>query len=130
MHRKRFLALSAGALAFPAAALAAPLDVAISVSDPDGMNLTGTQTVTVSASPATNLVNAELYVDSVLAKQTPTSPLVYQWDTTKVANGTHTLRGDAVYRKRRSTSQIAVTVNNVLTGSGYGTHAWAEAWGG
>ena len=65
------------------------------------------------------------------AAQALSSPLVHQWDTTLVANGTHKLRGDAVYKKRRSTSQIAVTVNNVLAGAGYGGIAYGTgAWGG
>ena len=128
MNRKKFLALSAGAFAFPAQALGAPMDVSIAVSDPDGMGLSGTETVTVSAQPPKNLLRTELYIDDALKAQVPSSPLVYQWDTRLVANGTHRLRGDAVYMKRRSTSQIAVTVNNVLMGAAsYGVGAYSLA---
>lgn len=88
------------------------MEVSIWISDPDGMNLSGTVQVKVTASPITNLKGVELYIDDVLVRQSTSSPIDYQWNTTTASDGTHKLRGDAVYKKRRSTSQIAVTVNN------------------
>jgi len=88
------------------------VDVAISLTDSDGMNLNGVVGVAVTASPPTNLSRVELYIDDVLVRSNAASPLTYDWNTVTATNGSHILRGEAVYNKRRSKTQIAVTVNN------------------
>ncbi len=115
MRRKEFLVIGAGALIFPAEALGDKVDVSISITDPDGMNLNGVVGTTVTASPTTNLTQIELYIDDILVKSVSSSPLTYDWNTVNSANGTHVLRGEAVYKRRRSKTQIAVTVNNSVS---------------
>lgn len=107
------------------------MEASIWISDPDGMNLQGIVEVRVTAAPTTNLLRVELYIDGVLIRSSTTSPLTYDWNTVQSPDGTHALRGDAVYKKRRSTSHIAVTTNNSIAATGYGAVPYGTAaWGG
>lgn len=113
--RRQFLAyLSSlfGLWPFNDLALGAATNVSISIPDDDGMGLRGTVQVTVTAHPLTNLQRMDLYIDDVIVRSGPSSPLTHDWDTTTSSDGTHRLRGEAIYKKRKSTSQIAVTINN------------------
>lgn len=89
----------------------------VSISIPgDGSALKGTVTVTVKVAPTKNLRRIDLFVDGVkVASSLPTASWAYQWDTTAVSDGTHTLRADAVYSSRTSSASLGVTVTNTVT---------------
>lgn len=78
-----------------------------------GLNLVGTVHIDVVASPTP--IRIEYYLDNVLMYAPSTLVTTWTWDTTKVGNGTHIVRTEAVYKSRRSKSQLAVSVNNSVT---------------
>lgn len=91
---------------------APPMDITLSiVEDPDGMNLSGIVTILVTAKPNPQS-GVEFYIDGVKRSTDTSSPFEYKWDTRTAADGTHVIKADAVYKTRRSTAQMAVTVNN------------------
>src|ERR1051325_8954409 len=95
-------------------AQAAEMNVSISITG-DGSALKGTVPVTVNVSPTKNLRRIELSVDVItVATSTPTSSFVYQWDTTSVNDGAHTLSARAVYPSRTSSASIGVNVANTV----------------
>ena len=85
-------------------------------NSPNGLNLVGTVTVTVSASPAP--VRIEYYLDNTLMYAPSTLVTSWAWNTTKEANGTHVVRVEAVYKSRRSKAQITVSTANPVSGAG------------
>lgn len=95
-------------------ALGKSMDISIQISDDDGSGLNGTVAITVTASPPKNLQRIDLAIDGAVVATATSSPLNYQWDTTKSADGTHQLDATAVYKSRRSTAHLAVTVNNAV----------------
>jgi Bacterial Ig domain len=87
--------------------------VNITLSIPgDGSGIKGVVGVTVTVSPTKNLTQIKLLVDSTQVALSSASPLVHQWDTTKVADGQHTLKAVAVYKQRTSQATLQVTVAN------------------
>lgn len=101
----------------------------VTPSDADGLGLRGLQNIHVSASPRP--LKIDLYIDSKLfASRVNVDSADFSWDTTKVANGTHVLRADGVYKQRRSRSQVAVTVKNSAvdptTGRAYGSGSYGS----
>lgn len=92
------------------------MDVSIIVGDDDGQGLKGTVPISLIANPTANLVRMDIIIDDIVKKSGPyTNPFTYNWDTTQVADGTHIIKANAVYKKRTSTAKVAVTVANEAT---------------
>lgn len=87
----------------------------VSITAPaNGATVVGTVSVTATASDNIGVTKVEFYVDSVLKSTDTTSPYSYSWDSTSVANGTHSLTAkayDAALNVGTSTA-VSVTVNN------------------
>jgi leucyl aminopeptidase len=96
----------------PMAALTAPAN---------GSTVTGTTTITASASDDIAVSRVEFWVDGALKGSDSTSPYSYAWDSSTTANGSRVLVAkayDAAGNVGTSTS-VTVTVNNVSTTAVY-----------
>ncbi|HEY2090507.1 MAG TPA: Ig-like domain-containing protein [Thermoanaerobaculia bacterium] len=83
-----------------------------------GATVSGTTTVSASASDNVGVTKVEFYLDGALQSTDTTSPYSWSWNTTTAANGSHSLQSkayDAAGNVGSSTS-ISVTVSN-STGS-------------
>jgi beta-lactamase superfamily II metal-dependent hydrolase len=81
-----------------------------------GATVSGTTTVTASASDNVGVTSVEFYVDGVLKNTDTTSPYSWAWDTTTATNGSHSLTSkayDAANNTGTSTA-VSVTVSNSL----------------
>jgi len=91
----------------------------VSISAPaSGATLTGTVSVTASASDNVGVTKVEFYLDGALKSTDTTSPYAWSFDTTTAANGSHTLSAkayDAAGNVGTSTS-VSVTVSNTTGG--------------
>ncbi len=79
--------------------------------------VSGTVTVTATASDTVGVTSVQIYIDGVLSASGTSSPLNYSWDTASISNGTHTIYSkayDAAGNVGTSTT-ISVTVNNSST---------------
>jgi thermitase len=88
-----------------------------SISSPlAGATVNSTVGVSASASDNVAVTKAELYVDGVLASTMTASPYLFSWDTTKVANGSHTLQTKAYDAAGNvgTSAAIGVNVSNVV----------------
>jgi hypothetical protein len=76
--------------------------------------VSGTVTVTASASDNVGVTKMELYVDGTLAVSATSGPLSYSWNTTLIANGSHTLVSKAYDAANNvgTSSTVTVTVSN------------------
>jgi len=80
-----------------------------------GMDVSGVFTVQISASDNTGVSAVDLSVDGTSIGSTAVSPYEFQWDSTFVANGSHTFSARATdLRGNVSTASIAVNVQNVI----------------
>ncbi|MBI4396844.1 MAG: DNRLRE domain-containing protein [Elusimicrobia bacterium] len=91
----------------------------VSLTAPAGGATVSGADVTVSADASDNqgIAHVRFYVDGALLVEDPSAPYSAAWDTTLVANGTHTLTAtarDAAGLTRTSTPTV-VTVSNVNT---------------
>ncbi len=86
----------------------------INITNPtNNQTISGTVTVQATASDDTGVSKVEIYIDSVLNATLTNSPYTYQWNTTTVGNGSHTLKATAYDTINQTTShQVSVTVNN------------------
>lgn len=75
--------------------------------------LHGVVAVGIHVQPQKGVLRVELFVDGKLLGADATLPYAFVWDTTKVSDGSHVLRADAVYRNRRHQAQETVVVDNV-----------------
>jgi major membrane immunogen (membrane-anchored lipoprotein) len=76
-----------------------------------GAKLAGTQTVNAAAADAgTGVAKVELYIDGALGNTDLAAPYIFSWDTSLVANGTHTLTTKAYDAVGNVTTSSAVTV--------------------
>jgi predicted amidohydrolase len=109
-----------------------PPTVAIS-SPTDGSTVSGTVTVAASASDDVGLAGVQFFVDGVmLGAEDTTSPYSVSWDTTTVANGSHTLMAvarDAAGNTAPS-SGVMVTVSNAASDTTPPTVAISSPTGG
>ncbi len=87
------------------------LSITISVAN-NGQNLAGKVPVNVNASSTQPPIRVEFYLDGKKRYTDNFALWQWMWDTTKVQDGTHIIRAEAIYPKRRSIAQIAVTVKN------------------
>lgn len=79
-----------------------------------GSTVSGTITVTASASDDVGVAKVELYVDGALLGTDTSSPYEFSWNTTTVADGSHTLQSKAYDAAGNvgSSSSVSVTVSN------------------
>src|SRR3989344_5769691 len=86
----------------------------VSLTTPaNGATVSGTTTISATASDSVGVTSVEFYVDSVLKGTDTISPYTFSWDTTTAANGAHTIAAaarDAAGNTK--TSSIIVNVNN------------------
>jgi hypothetical protein len=83
----------------------------------NGATVSGTVTVTATASDNVGVTSVQIYIDGALKSSGSSSPLNYSWNTTTVGNGTHTIfskASDAAGNTGTSTT-ITVTVSNGTT---------------
>ena len=91
-----------------------------SITSPaSGATVSGTVTVSASASDNVGVSRVELFVDGSLAGSDTSSPYSFSWNTTAVANGGHSLQTRAYDAAGNvgSSSTVSVTVSN-STGGG------------
>jgi hypothetical protein len=76
--------------------------------------VSGTVTVSASASDNVGVVKVEFYIDSVLSSTVTTSPYNFSWNTTTVANGSHTIFSKAYDAANNvgTSATVTVTVSN------------------
>jgi hypothetical protein len=81
----------------------------------NGATLTGTVTVTTTATDNVGVTSIQIYIDGSQVTSGTTSPLSYSWNTTNVANGTHTIYSKAYDAAGNvgTSSTVTVTVSNV-----------------
>jgi hypothetical protein len=102
-------------------------DVVVNTSTPDttapttsitapanGATVSGTTTVSASASDNVGVTKVEFYLDGALKSTATTSPYSWSWDTTASANGSHTLVSKAYDAAGNvgTSATITVTVSN------------------
>jgi hypothetical protein len=85
----------------------------VSLSSPvNNSTISGTQTITANASDAKGIASVQFQLDGAnLGSPVTVSPYSVTWDTTKVANGSHTLTAVATNTSNLSTTATSVTVN-------------------
>jgi len=89
-----------------------------SITSPaNGATVGGTVTVQASASDNVGVTRVELYVDGSLSGTATSSPYAFSWNTTTVANGSHTLQTRAYDAAGNvgSSATITVTVSNTTS---------------
>jgi hypothetical protein len=101
--------------------------VSVTITNPkDGATVSGAVTVTAetavtsgsqgasSTSTTTPSINrVDFYIDGALVKQDTLSPYQYRWETVTLANGSHTIKAEAVNSSGQvSSDSITVTVAN------------------
>jgi subtilisin family serine protease len=85
----------------------------------NGATVSGTVTVSATASDAVGVTRVELYVDGALHSSDTTSPYAFAWNTTAVGNGGHSLQTRAYDAAGNAGSSATVTVT-VSNGGGGG----------
>src|SRR6185503_13168323 len=83
----------------------------------NGATISGTVSVTASASDNVGVTKVEFYRDGTLASTSTTSPYSWSFNTTSVANGSHTLQSKAYDAAGNigSSAVVTVTVSNTAT---------------
>ena len=81
----------------------------------DGATVSGTTSVTASASDNAGVTKVELYLDNTLQSSDTSSPYSFSWDTTAVANDAHTLSAKAYDAAGNvgTSANVGVNVSNV-----------------
>jgi hypothetical protein len=93
----------------------------VSVTAPtSGATVSGTTTISATASDNVGVTQVDFYVDSTLKGSDTSSPYSYSWATTSYSNGAH-----SIYAKAKdaagnygTSSTISVTVSNTVTDDG------------
>ncbi len=85
----------------------------VSVTGPaGGATVSGTATVTASATDNVGVTAVQFYLDGVaLGAKDTSAPYTVSWDTTKAANGTHTLTAQAWDAAGNTATSASVTVS-------------------
>ena len=93
----------------------------VSITSPaSGATVSGTTTVSASASDNVGVAGVQFFVDgSALGAEDTTSPYSASWNTTTVANGSHSLTARARDAAGNSTTSgaVTVTVSNASSGT-------------
>ena len=87
----------------------------VSISAPaSGAIVSGTTTVTASASDSVGVTKVEFFIDNNLIDTDNTAPYRFSWDTTTLSNGSHSLSGKAYDDAGNigSSNSVTVSVNN------------------
>lgn len=87
-----------------------------SITSPaNGATVSGTTTVTASASDNVGVTKVEFYLDNVLQATDTTSPYSWNWNTTASTNGSHALNSKAYDAAGNigTSATVTVTVSNV-----------------
>jgi pseudomonalisin len=81
----------------------------------NGATVSGTVSVTASASDNVGVTRVEFYLDGVLKSTDTTSPYAWSWDTTTATNAAHSLVSKAYDAAGNigASATVSVTVNNV-----------------
>jgi hypothetical protein len=90
----------------------------VSITAPaNGATVSGTVSINATASDNVGVTKVEFYVDGALKSTDTTSPYSYSWDSTAVANGSHTLAAKAYDAANNigTSSNVSVTVSNTVT---------------
>ena len=104
---------AASALNWTAGPVDNPPSVSI-ISPAEGAVVSGTVTITATASDDYGVTKVDFYVDGVLLSSDDASPYEASWDSTSIADGQHTLSATAVDTAgQTATASIKVTVDNV-----------------
>jgi beta-lactamase superfamily II metal-dependent hydrolase len=92
----------------------------------NGATVSGTTTVTASASDNVGVTKVEFYLDGVLQSTATTSPYSWSWNTTASANGTHSLTSKAydAAGNAGTSAAVSVTVSNAAPPSGTNIGGW------
>jgi beta-lactamase superfamily II metal-dependent hydrolase len=88
----------------------------VSITSPtNGAIVSGTTSVTASASDNVGVTKVEFYLDGAIQSTDTTSPYAWSWNTTTATNAGHTLTAIAYDAATNSatSSAVSVTVNNV-----------------
>ena len=80
-------------------------------------NVNGTVTITASASDNVGVSNVEFYLNGALLFASNVTPYAYNWNTSSIANGSHTLTAKAYDNAGNvgQSSNVSVTVLNDIT---------------
>ena len=86
----------------------------VSITNPhNGDTVSGTVTITADASDDNGVDRVEFYIDGVLKHTDNTAPYSYDWDSTTVGDGNHTIEAKAYDTANQvGTDQITVTTDN------------------
>jgi hypothetical protein len=87
----------------------------VSVTAPtNGATVSGTTTISASASDNVGVSSVEFYIDSALVNTDTSSPYSYSWSTTSYSNGAHSIYAKAKDAANNvgTSSTISVTVSN------------------
>jgi len=85
-----------------------------------GATVSGTTTISASASDAVGVTKVDFYVDSVLKGTDTASPYSYSWATTSYSNGAHSIYAKAYDAASNvgTSSTVSVTVSNTVVDDG------------
>jgi hypothetical protein len=92
----------------------------VSITSPtNGATVSGTVSVTATASDNVGVTKVEFYLDGALQSTDTTSPYAWSWDTTTASNASHTLTAKAYDAALNvgTSAAVNVTVNNTATGT-------------
>jgi chitodextrinase len=92
----------------------------VSISSPTGGTVSGTVTVSANAADNVGLAGVQFKVDGInLGAEVTGAPFSISWNTTTVANGSHTLTAVArdAAGNTATSSAVAVTTSNAATGA-------------
>jgi hypothetical protein len=92
----------------------------VSITAPaNGATVSGTVSVTATASDNVGVTKVEFYLDGALQSTDTTSPYAWSWDTTTASNASHALTAKAYDAALNvgTSSAVSVTVNNVIPGT-------------
>lgn len=102
--------LAAGGVPLPSPDTTPP---SASISSPaDGVSVSGTISVDVSAADNVGVTQVAPYIDGALFATDPTAPYSFAWDTTQSSNTTHTLQAVAYDAAGNSGASAAVSVTS------------------
>ena len=97
-----------------------PAPPTVSITSPASVTtVSGTIAVTANATSANGVAKVEFYLDNSLQATDTTAPYTWNWNTTSVTDGSHTIIAKAYDSAGNSaTASATVTVSNRLTPSG------------
>ena len=92
-----------------------------------GATVTGTVSVTANAADNVGVTRVEFLLDGALQSTDTSAPFAWSWNTTTVANGSHTLSSRAFDAANNSATSAGVVVS-VSNSTGGGTSADVSGW--